>query len=381
MFFLSIIALILAFSAALFFFINIRLYLPLEAQHISLEDNRLGVFPEISVLIPARNEEKNIVGAIEAVLANSDVNFELLILDDHSEDATRKLVEQLAVKDRRIKLISSPPLPTGWCGKQHACYQLAKSASKPRLLFIDADVRLGHQALAQMARFQHQSGATIISGIPKQITKSFLERLLLPLIHFVLLAYLPIWTMRRSKNPAFGAGCGQLFFTTALAYHQMGGHAMIKGSLHDGIALPKAYREAGLTTDLFDATGSASCKMYDSNLEVWRGLSKNAVEGMATPKRIIPFTLLLGGGQVLPLVLLIVSVTRSGPVLSLALLAVIFSYYPRIVASQRFDQPLLSAILHPIGVLLLLVLQWTALIKSWFGRPSFWKGRHYNLEA
>lgn len=337
----------------------------------------------VSVLIPARNEERSIAAAVTAVLANRGVELEVVVLDDASSDRTAAIVRQLAAGDRRLRLVTAPPLPPGWCGKQHACAVLAEQARYPLLLFLDADVRLSADALVRTLAFREASGAALVSGFPRQETVTGLERLLIPLIHFVLLGFLPLMAMRRRPAPQFGAACGQLILVEREAYRQAGGHAAIRGSLHDGVKLPRALRRAGFMTDLFDATGIAVCRMYHNAAQVWWGLAKNAVEGMAAPGAIGVFTLLLGLGQVLPLPLLLwaLATAATGTTLWLALLAVVASYLPRLLAVRRFRQPLEGALLHPLGVLLLLLIQWQALILSLLGRSVGWKGRRYHAGA
>ena len=232
------------------------------------------------------------------------------MLDDHSDDRTAAIVEELAEADDRVRLVSAPELPAGWCGKQHACWVLAREARHPLLVFLDADVRLAPDALARMAAFLSASGADLASGIPRQETGTLLEKLEIPLIHFILLGFLPIRRMRKSRRPSFSAGCGQLFIARADAYHQCGGHGAIRETFHDGIRLPRAFRAAGFKTDLFDATDLATCRMYRNAREVWYGLAKNAGEALAAPGMIVPMSLILLGGQVLPLVLLLLSLIR-----------------------------------------------------------------------
>ena len=235
----------------------------------------------------------------------------MVVLDDHSEDRTAAIVEQLIATDERVRLVPTPELPAGWCGKQHACWVLAREACHPLLLFIDADVRLAPDALARMTAFLWL-GADLASGIPHQATVGLLEKLLIPLIHFILLGFLPIRRMRRNRQPSFAAGCGQLFIARAQAYHRCGGHSVIRDTLHDGLKLPRAFRVAGLNTDLFDATDLATCRMYRTAGEVWFGLAKNAGEALAAPAMIGPMTAVLLGGQVLPVILLLLGL-RSWP--------------------------------------------------------------------
>jgi hypothetical protein len=334
------------------------------------------------VLIPARNEEAAIAASVRSVLASRGIEFEVIVLDDHSEDTTAAIVNELAERDDRVRLVSAPELPPGWCGKQHACWVLAREARHCLLVFLDADVRVAPDALVRMAAFLEESAANLASGIPRQETVSLLEKLLIPLIHFVLLGFLPIAKMRRRVHPSFAAGCGQLFIARREAYERSGGHSAIRDTLHDGIKLPRAFRAAGFKTDLFDATDLAVCRMYRTSREVWFGLAKNAGEGLAARRMIGPMTLVLLGGQVLPLVLLCSAlVAWPGPgsawQLAVAIIATAASYFPRLAAAARFRQSLLGALLHPVGILLLVSIQWFALLRNASGRSSTWKGRRY----
>jgi GT2 family glycosyltransferase len=369
---LGLVALILAAIPAGLFVRNLRDYAPPPPPL----DRKDGV----SVLIPARNEARAIRAAVRSALASEHVAVEVLVLDDHSEDETAIIVDEEARQDSRVRLIAGPPLPPGWCGKQHACAVLAQHAKHRWFCFMDADVRLDPEALARLVASLANKEAALMSGFPRQQMETFLERLLLPFMHFLLLGYLPIARMRRDRRPAFGAGCGQLMLTRRDAYERSGGHAAIRASLHDGLTLPRAFRRAGLPTDLCDLTHVAHCRMYRSNSEVWRGLSKNATEGMAAPGRLVPFTILLLGGQVLPSVLLIVGLfgAVSWPAVSLAAVATALSYGPRLAACRRFHHPWTSAVLHAPGVLVLLALQWIAFIRRAVGLPQHWKGRAYD---
>ncbi|MCI0705486.1 MAG: glycosyltransferase, partial [Planctomycetia bacterium] len=224
--------------------------------------------PSVSVLIPARNEELGIEACVRSVLASEHVELEVIVLDDHSTDRTAEIVRATAEEDARVRLQAAPPLPEGWCGKQHACYSLSKHARFDIFTFIDADVRLEPDALARMALFLKQSGSELVSGFPRQETGTLLEKLLIPLINWLLLCFLPLWAMRHFRWSAFGAGCGQWFMTTRVAYEKVGGHSAVKSSLHDGLTLPRAYRKAGFYTDVCDATNLATCRMYRSAREV-----------------------------------------------------------------------------------------------------------------
>lgn len=335
----------------------------------------------ISVLIPARDEERAITAAVEHVLQSRGVDLEVIVMDDASTDRTAEMVARLAAQDARVRLEQAPALPRGWNGKQHACWALAHAARHPVLCFVDADVRLEPDTLARMATFLEQSRAALVSGFPRQITLTALEWLLLPLIHFVLLGFLPLTRMRASTQPGFAAGCGQFLMVRREPYFDAGGHAAIRETMHDGLRLPKLLREHGQHTDLADLTMLATCRMYTTASQVWQGLAKNATEGLASPGRIVPITLLLLMGQVVPFVLLlglVFSRVPASPLLwAIVLAGVVAALLPRGFAVLRFRQPVQSAILHPVGIAVLLALQWYALLRKLRGGAVSWRSRAY----
>jgi hypothetical protein len=367
---LSIVGLALALVPALMIAVNLLLY-----RTPSLPEG--GDPPRVSILIPARDEESKIARSVEAALASRGVGLEVVVMDDHSTDRTVEIVQAIAAKDPRVRVELAPELPAGWSGKPHACHALAAVAQTPRLLFIDADVELAPDGAARAVHFLDSSGADLVSGFPHQITGTLVEKLVIPLIHFVLLGYLPIFRMRRSGDEAFAAGCGQLFVARREAYEKAGGHAVIRTTFHDGLQLPRAFRRAGFSTDLFDATRVATCRMYFSAREVIQGMAKNAHEGMAGKRAIWIWSALLLGGFLLPPILVLAgagasAVTRWWVV---ALAATLIALATRFLLAIRFRQSWLGALLHPIGVSILVLIQWY----SWFlrraGRGVAWKNR------
>ena len=334
----------------------------------------------VSVLVPARNEEAGIGRLLDAVLASRGVEVEVVVLDDASDDGTAAIVAARAATDPRVRLLAGDPLPAGWCGKQHACWQASRAARYDLWVFCDVDVAPAPDAIARSVAELEARGAALVSGFPRQETGSVLEGLLLPLIHFILLGYLPLSRARQVPAASLAAGCGQWFVTRRSDYDRAGGHAAIRGSLHDGVKLPRAYRRAGLVTDIFDAGDIVSCRMYSGAAAVWQGLSKNATEGIAGRATILPFTLLLGGGQVMPVMLFVWGWLRGwqgwppGAVV-VAGVAVVLVYLPRVIGVVRFGQRAWTAAVHPLGVAVFLTLQWLALVRKTLGLETSWRGR------
>jgi hypothetical protein len=368
----SVVILICALLPGLLFYSNLRQFQPPMPAHSSL--------PMVSVLIPARDEEGSIGAAVTSVLASSGVEFELVVMDDGSTDETASIVQAFADSDARVRLEYAPALPAGWNGKQHACWALSHAARGDILCFVDADVRLAPEAVFRMAGFLQQKKLELVSGFPRQITKTWMEWLLLPLIHFVLLGFLPIARMRAGTDPAFAAGCGQFLMVSRDAYFATGGHAAIRRTMHDGLLLPKLLRQYGYRTDVVDLTGLATCRMYTNARQVWLGLAKNATEGLASPARILPVSLLLMLSQVAPFVLAAWLWLRGGAsevVVVCVLVAMAATWLPRFVAVVRFRQSWRGALMHPLGILILLGVQWYALGRKLTGNTVEWRKRSY----
>jgi glycosyltransferase involved in cell wall biosynthesis len=369
----TIAAMLSSFAPAVLFCVNWRRYLP-PPEVASLD------LPSLSVLIPARDEEEGIAAAVESVLASTGINFEVIVMDDGSADRTADIVEAIAKKDSRVRLESTQTLPNGWNGKQHACWVLAHAARHELLCFVDADVRLSPECLARMTALLKTGRRGLVSGFPRQVTKTPGEWLLLPLIHFVLLGFLPIERMRNTTDPAFAAGCGQFILVQRNDYFACGGHAEIKTTMHDGLLLPRLFRQHGFRTDLADLTDLATCRMYRNARQVWQGLAKNATEGLAAPVRIFPISLLLFFGQILPFVLATwLWLVRGSSVEETVyiLVAMTGAWLPRFMAAYRFRQSWSGAWLHPLGIGMLLAIQWYALVRKITGGSIRWKERSY----
>jgi hypothetical protein len=325
--------------------------------------------PSVAILIPARDEAARIGPCLDAALASQGVDLEVIVLDDHSSDATAEIVNARAAADPRLRLAAAPLLPPDWRGKPHACHVLASLTDRPLLLFIDADVRLAPDAAARLAP---PPGVALVSGVPRQIVSGVMQTALVPMINFLIFGFLPGLLMRRRPNwPAATAACGQLMMFRADAYRQAGGHTAVKTALHDGLKLARHFRTLGLGTDFVQAADLASCHMYETARETWDGFAKNATEGMATPRALPIWTLLLGGGVLAPLAAL--ALAPNWPLG----LAVLLQWTARALQARACREPARAVLLFPLGVALALAVQWTALIARWRGRTVAWRGRVY----
>lgn len=245
--------------------------------------------PKLSVLIPARNEASVIGQTVQALLGQSYTNFELILLDDQSDDDTAAIAAQAAGGDDRFRLLSGVPLPPGWLGKNWACHQLSQAATGEWLLFADADVRWTPKALAALLTLAQKEQADLLTVWPTQQTESWAERLVVPLISFAILVYLPILPVHFTNWPAFAAANGQCLLFRRDAYDKVGGHAAVRNNVIEDVTLAKTIKANGLRLRMADGNRLVGCRMYQNWPEVQAGFAKNLLAGHGSS---IPFLLL-----------------------------------------------------------------------------------------
>ncbi len=351
---------------------NLRLFAPPRDAGTTRDDETA---PRVSVCIPARDEEANLEACVRSVLASDHPNLEVLVYDDESTDQTPDILAKLIAEDPRVRSVPTRPLPAGWNGKQHACDRMGRTASGDWMLFTDADVRFETAAVRLALSFAHSSGADLVSTFPRQITGTLGERLLTPMIFFVLLSYLPLGRMRRTTDPSTSAGCGQFILARRDAYLESGGHAAFKDSMHDGIKMPRSFRRHGYRTNLFDGTALVSVRMYHGWRQTWTGFAKNAYEGLGSIGMLGFMTVFHAVAHIGPWMLAPIGFATAQPAVgTLATAAVLCNALQRSMLSARFRHPKTLMLWHPISVALMTAVQWRSLMLHHAQKRS-WKGR------
>jgi len=361
---------------------NLRLYA--RSDPSARVDHSRRVF----VCVPARDEEANLESCVRSVLGNDHPALRVVVYDDHSTDRTPQIVSVLCAEDGRVLRAPTASLPAGWSGKQHACWVMGSAVAggiggegplrdDELVVFTDADVRFGADALRRAQAERDRLGADLLSTFPRQRTGTVVEAAVVPMIFYLLLGYLPIARMRSTGDPSACAGCGQFIMMTGAAWRAIGGHAACRGSMHDGIKLPRAARAAGLRTDLFDGTDLAWVRMYEGLVGVWRGFAKNAYEGLGSFGLLVFMTLVHLVGHLLPWVVLAAWAGGAGVGVgagALCLVAVCAQLWQRVVLAVRLRHSLLGALLHPVGVALMTAIQWHSWVLALRGGRR-WRGR------
>ena len=341
----------------------------------------------VTVCIPARNEAANIEACVRSALACGGDEVEVCVYDDQSTDGTGDILRRLAAADPRVRIVPTHPLPDGWNGKMWGCDRMGRAARGEWVLFTDADVRLAPECLSASVAAAESLGCDLLSTVPRQVTGSWSEDAVVPLIHYVLLGYLPMGRMRATLDPAASAGVGQFLFARRAAWLAIDGYTRFPGTMHDGIRMPREFRRSGLRTDLFDGTALAQVRMYRGLQQVWRGFAKNAYEGLGSPWLLLLVTALHVLGQVAAWALVVTGAVAAAmglsvPALavSLAAAAIVVQLAHRIVLRRTFGHAWRAVLLHPVGLAMLTAIQWHSLSLSIRGRRE-WRGRVSGLPA
>jgi chlorobactene glucosyltransferase len=216
---------------------------------------------------------------IRAALAYPDQSLEVLLLDDHSTDGTGDIALAAAGGDSRFRVIKGEALPDGWLGKNWACWQLAQAATGKILIFADADVRWSPDGLPAVLGEIERGRADMLTVWSTQITVSWGERLVVPLMALVILGYLPALLVNNTRWATFAAANGQCLAFRRAAYQKIGGHEAVKDQIVEDIQLAKRAKRAGLRFRMADGSNLVRCRMYHGWAQVRDGYAKNIIAG------------------------------------------------------------------------------------------------------
>ncbi len=231
----------------------------------------------VSVLIPARNEEKNIAYILSDLQNQDYQNVEIIVFNDQSTDNTKEIITEFSKKDSRIKLVNSTGLPEGWLGKNFACYSLSKHAKGDYLLFLDADVRISNDIIINTIGHSMKHKLGLLSIFPKQIMMTLGERITIPNMNFILLSLLPLILVRKSKYPSLAAANGQFMLFNSKIYFETNPHELMKANKVEDIEIARYFKNKNIPIACLTGNDTIKCRMYEGFSAAVNGFSKNVV--------------------------------------------------------------------------------------------------------
>jgi chlorobactene glucosyltransferase len=341
--------------------------------------------PLVSLVIPARNEAHNIRRCAESALASRFPRLEVIVVDDHSTDATGAIAAELAASDSRLRVVTPAALPSGWFGKQWACTAGAAAAHGELLGFMDADTRQSPDLVTRVVNAMRARGSDLLTVAGTQELGSFWERMIQPQIFAIMLQrFGGTELVNRSRSVSQKIANGQCIWVRRDTYDALGGHAAVKHEVAEDLALAQRWFRAGRTVTLVLGLSQLSTRMYTSLRELIDGWGKNIYAGgrKAMPlgalgRAIFPLLLVAPGlfGVVPPIVLALglLGVVGAGALTWAAIATTANLIWWLLVYAWLRLSPA-YALLHPLGSAMVLYIALGAIVR---GRRVRWKEREY----
>jgi chlorobactene glucosyltransferase len=344
--------------------------------------------PMISVCIPARNEERNIRACVDAVLNQTYPNFEVIVLDDRSTDSTLEILR--SIQNDKLRIINGSDLPSGWAGKPHALYQAANACDERSewLCFVDADTFLAPEALASCYAKAVETNADLFTIMTFQITVTFWERVVLPLVMTALsVGFSPRKVNDPKRKDAIANG--QFIFIKRSVYDAIGGHESVKDQIVEDKAISEKVKWSGYRLIVADGMKVARTRMYTSLAEMWEGWTKNIYLGLREQIGLMilgAFGALVSviAALVLPIwpLLGLIWFFHNGGWIAIGIIiqALILwgvLIYVRAMVAQDMNIPRWYALTTPLGAAIFAAMMFTSTWKVISGQGVTWRGRKY----
>ena len=338
--------------------------------------------PLVSIIVPARNEEANIGPCLESLVRQDYPNFEIIVVDDNSEDATAEVARSISGHACRVRLLSGGLLPAGWAGKPYACFQAARQAKGDWLLFTDADTTHAPDMLRRTLGLAIETRVALLSGFPRQVTDSVSQKIAIPMIYFIIMSWAPLWWLQNSARPVASVAIGQFLLFSKKAYWGIGGHEAVKNRITEDLYLGAEIAKKGGKHLAVDLSDLVSCRMYDSFGAIWDGLTR-ALYGVSSISLAALAGMLAAGYMcfLAPFFWLwkmgasAVFVPAWGP---LVLFQVTLLFIMRRWVDARFKESLFSTLLFPLGITFIIAVVINGMARQLSGAGVSWKKRIYD---
>jgi chlorobactene glucosyltransferase len=341
--------------------------------------------PLVSVIVPARNEARNIEACVRSILGTTWPRMEVIVVNDHSTDGTGDIARAVSVSDARVTVIDNLDLPSGWFGKQWACHNGARNAKGAFVLFTDADTRHGPELLARSMNAMRERRADLFTVASSQLMATFWERLLQPHVFGILLArFGGTEHVSRSTNPYAKIANGQFILVRREVYDRAGGHEAVRTHVAEDLRLAQEWTRLGYSVQMIAAFDHMTTRMYEGFGEIWRGWGKNVwaagrdtvPAGPAVEALLRVTTPLVPLWEIAPAVAIGLALAGFAPAAVGAWGAIVFALNTLFWLAMRaaFRAPLWYAVLHPVAAGVIGALFARA---AWRGDRVEWKGRAY----
>ncbi|MDB5007935.1 MAG: Beta-monoglucosyldiacylglycerol synthase [Mucilaginibacter sp.] len=321
----------------------------------------------VSILIPARNEEENILFLLTSIHQQDYKDYEVIVYDDNSTDRTHEICVAFAAAHPFFSVIKGSELPAGWLGKNYACNQLSKKAKGDYFLFLDADEVVHKNLINSAVHRMKINKLGLLSLFADQVMQTFGEKVTVPLLHFLLLNLLPIRLVFLTKNAAVATACGQFMLFDAAIYRKNNWHQLAKDKVVEDTEIMRLVKASSYNGEVLLANGMISCRMYKNYKDAINGFSKNALAAFnySIPAIIVYILLLIGGPMI------VIMTMNLNLIFYMVGLIVLNRFMISLASGQN---ALYNIVLHPLQMLNLVIIAFLSIQKH-LTKTNSWKGR------
>jgi glycosyltransferase involved in cell wall biosynthesis len=333
--------------------------------------------PKVSIIVAARNEQRNIRTALQSLLDLAYPNYELIVIDDRSEDATGEILNSMAISNPRLVIIHIDSLPARWLGKNHALWIGSRQAVGQYLLFTDADIIMEPTVVTRAVTYMECNQLDHLAATPSiQMPSTFLGMFSVSFMVVFALFSRP-WKAKDPKSRCH-IGIGAFNMVRTETYRQVGGHETIRLRPDDDIKLGKIIKKNGFRQDVAYAPEFLSVEWYATIREVVKGLEKNAFSG--TDYSVL---MVVGGAasqiicNVWPFAALFLT---SGITWGMNLAVIVISLILYMDCARFHHSKLWHALGYPVATALFTVIMVRTMILNIMQGGIYWRGTFYSLK-
>lgn len=346
----------------------------------ALITNGTRSFPRLSVIIPARNEAATLEPAMRSLLSQEGVNFEVILVNDHSTDATGAIADRIAAENPRLRVLHNPELPPGWLGKVNAMQKGSELATGDVLLFSDADIHFRPGCLAAALGELQASDYDFLSLLPELIFVTVMENALAPIFFLAV----PAFAGARLDDPESpdAVGAGAFLMIRRETYNAVGRHEQLRKSAVDDVQLARLVKRSRHRVGVRLAPELVSCRMYLSNRQAFWAIEKNIMESVEG-KPWAPLVLLPGltlAAWSAPVTALVGLVTRDPLLFAAGLILHTYQSMSFQLTRRFFRFQALKLFLYPLGVFSVAACTFKAIYHRLRGGGVIWRGRVVKLD-
>ncbi|MEX2176360.1 MAG: glycosyltransferase [Pirellulaceae bacterium] len=336
----------------------------------------LDQWPSISLIAPARNEQRNIEWAVRSLMRLDYPRLEITLVNDRSTDRTGEILDRLAAEFPQLNVVHLTELPAGWLGKNHALQLGADRSRGEWLLFTDADIVFEPTALRRAIGYALASRVDHLAATPDTRMASWLVTSFIVTFAMYFSLYCRMWAIRNPKSGAH-VGIGAFNLVRAEVYRAVGGHHSIQMRPDDDLKLGKILKRAGYRQDIVQGQGMIAVEWYQSLGELIHGLEKNFFSGADYSVPLTAFSSCLSLlFNVWPFVAVFIV---PGPTRWVYAAVCLTLWLTAWMSARAMKAPLSCALVFPLAVLLFVYIQWRTMLLNYYHNGIRWRGTHYSL--